>query len=312
VKSILAFTQPLIKVPRWGVTAQELHIGSEKFWIHATPNRAQIFPANCPHRGTPTEYAVCKNSQYICRYHGKPISPLPFHLVKKFGFWWNIKGEESVPFQNEKEFSFCGSDRYILEIPFVLAVDNFNEGSHTPYIHSVTGPLPNEWNQTKFEWSENSEQVKIFYSGPQRNTWVLHGLRAFFPQIWREKLQWSIRWTVDFNPLRMTYHSIWHRQETPETAEIEMKHLYYLAPLGNDQTIMHTFCFMKRPNVDGPLGFILKGLARKFTKNQIREDQKLYPMIKDSPLSLDKLKLDEYDQPLLAIREKCSKLYFKL
>ena len=84
---------------------------------------------------------------------------------------------------------------------------------------------------------------------------------------------------------------------------------FFLKPLNDKQTEIITFVFIKPLGAYRFVAPILKKTSFWMTLNQIYEDKSLYKKINDLPRSLDGLTLDQYDQPLIEIRNRVKRLY---
>jgi vanillate O-demethylase monooxygenase subunit len=195
---------------------------------------------------------------------------------------------------------FCGSDGYVLSAPFHVVLDNFNEGTHTPFVHGVTGPTPDQWDAVSFDWSDQPDHVAIHYQGPQRNHLVFHG----------QELTWDIAWRTYFAPVHMVYESAWFPPGRPEAPRLRLRHAYFIAPLGAERTRFHAFTFAAFDAYPRALHGLLGLFARRLTRNQILEDERFYPLIRDLPRSFHGLHLERYDQPLFRIRTRADAEYF--
>ena len=145
--------------------------------------------------------------------------------------------------------------------------------------------------------------MEINYQTLQRKNFV------FYPFLRNYDIQWNIQWKTYTEPVYMRYDSTWTNLKTGKDIMEKNITYFFLKPLNEKQTEMITFVFIK------PLGLyrfvtpILKKTSYLMTLNQIFEDQHLYKKIHDLPRSLDGLKLDQYDQPLIEIRNRVKRLY---
>jgi phenylpropionate dioxygenase-like ring-hydroxylating dioxygenase large terminal subunit len=278
------------------------------------------YPENCPHRGTPLSFSKVSEGSIQCPYHGwkietsgKVIHPsekdfkceVPvIKLEEHFDCLWMNQSQATLSLKSTPSFTFAGSLSTKLSAPFHVVLDNFNEGSHTAFVHQVMGSKENQVSDIQFQWEDKGDHVFIKYLGPQRPNIFYNG------PFWKTYLNWDISWKTYPNPVHMIYHSKWVSQKTGKKWWMENLNVYYLIPCGEDKTWLHSFTFIEIPNYLKIFSPMIKLLSRALTKNQIIEDEEFYPAIKDLPFSFKGLRLDKFDHPLPAIRKKIDPSYF--
>lgn len=253
----------------------------------------------CSHRGMSLKHARQVDNCLVCPYHGKQ-NAVQGKLISEFGFLWF---EKPTYFDVPNDYQFSGSKAITLNAPFHVVLDNFNEGSHTPFIHKWVGPKPEQIPGSKFSWQSFSDHIEINYQTLQRKNFL------FYPFLRNYNIQWNIQWKTFTEPVYMRYESTWTNLKSGKDIMEKNITYFFLKPLNDKKTEIITFVFIK------PLGHyrfitpILKKTSFWMTLNQIYEDQALYKRIHDLPLSLQGMKLDQYDQPLVEIRNRVKRLY---
>jgi phenylpropionate dioxygenase-like ring-hydroxylating dioxygenase large terminal subunit len=281
----------------------EVRIGDEIKVVYKSGDSFFLAERRCHHRGFCLKNSTLQtDGQLLCPYHGKLNQPLT-ELTPAFGALWVTENQERIPIEIPDEYIFCGNHSFTLQAPFHVVLDNFNEGSHTPYVHRFFGPSPSEKHEVRFKWSAQEDFVEINYEGPQRKNLFFYGLN------WFRQLNLKIRWETYTDPTYMKYTSSWYNAKTNKPAVSENINYYFLHPDGDDKTVLQAFVLIRLKYWMIPILPFVKKISMWLTKNQVREDEIFYKLISDLPKSFDHLKLDEYDEPLAEIRRRSQKVY---
>lgn len=296
-------TRPLISTGLVTEKPIEVRIGDEIKVIYKSNSKFYLAEGRCHHRGFCLKNSTVQTTgQLLCPYHGKLNHALA-ELKPAFGALWLIENQEKIPIEVPDEFVFCGYQSFTLPAPFHVVLDNFNEGSHTPYVHRFFGPSPQEKSKVLFSWSAHRDFVEINYEGPQRKNIFFYGLH------WFRQLNLKIRWEAYAHPTYMKYMSSWYNAKTLKPAVSENINYYFIHPVGDDRTVLQAFVLTRPKPWMTPILPLVKRISLWLTKNQVREDEVFYSLISDLPKTFDHLNLDEYDQPLVELRKRCEKIY---
>lgn len=288
---------PLIAAKKVQSKPQTVYIGEDLKTVYKFQSKYLMAPGRCPHRGMLLSHAkVCDNGFLECPYHGKTSAPEK-ELVEKYGFLWQ---QDPAPFFKEvpSDFLFCGFKSVVLKAPFHVVLDNFNEGSHTPFVHRFLGPDISDIPKVSFFWEPKPDHVLISYRSLQKKNVLFYGLNR------QRDIYWDIHWKTYTEPLYMQYYSEWIDSNTQGKIIEKNMTFFFLVPKPNHETEIMSFVFVKPLSWMKHFSFLVKKISLIMTTNQILEDQKFYKKINDLPRSLDGLKLDQFDQPLLEIRKR--------
>ena len=290
---------PLIAVDQVQKKPQSVHIRDQLKTIYKFQGKFLMAAGRCPHRGMLLSHAkVCEKGHLVCPYHGKKSLP-ENELFEKFGFLWQREPSDffkEVP----SDFLFCGHKSVVLNAPFHVVLDNFNEGSHTPFVHRFLGPDIADVPNVSFHWEPKPDHVLISYKSLQKKNILFYGLKR------NRDIYWDIHWKTYTDPLYMQYYSEWTDSRTQEKIIEKNMTFFFLVPKPNQQTEIMSFVFVKPLSWMKHFSFLVKKISLIMTTNQILEDQRFYKKINDLPKSLDGLKLDQFDQPLLEIRRRAN------
>ncbi len=288
---------PLIAVEKVKSKPETVYVGEEPKTIFQYQNKYFMAAGRCPHRGMLLSHSkVCDKGLLECPYHGKKTAPEK-ELFEKYGFLWP---QDPVGFFKEvpADFLFCGHKSVVLNAPFHVVLDNFNEGSHTPFVHRFLGPDIADVPKVSFSWEPKPDHVLISYKSLQKKNILFYGLKR------NRDIYWDIHWKTYTDPMYMQYYSEWIDSTTQEKIIEKNMTFFFLVPKSNQKTEIVSFVFVKPLSWMKNFSFLVKRISLIMTTNQIREDQRFYKKINDLPKSLDGLKLDQFDQPLLEIRKR--------
>ncbi len=319
--SLTRFTQPLMVDRRLGARPVVVEVGAEKLTVARTGDGVFAYPERCPHRGTPLVHARVAGGRLVCPYHGWSVDPrgqvrraaaadqvectVPVRKLElAFGSHWLVEPGSPVPVAAPAGHEFCGSLEFTLSAPYHVVLDNFNEGSHTPYVHRLLGPAPSRLGEVRFEWRNDADSVFTRYDAPQRMNPLFRLLSPLAP------LNWHIEWRTYFGPTYMQYDSRWYEPKSGRVVT-QNRVYYYLIPRGADRTALHAFIFVEAPKWARWCKPVVRWVSRLITANQVLEDQRFYPKIAGLPESFKGLRLEPTDHPVVTIRKRAQAEYLR-
>ncbi len=316
--NLTRFTQPLVTANRLSRKPVAVKIGEHAFTIARSSRGVFAYPERCPHRGTQLVHATNDDGRLVCPYHGWSVDcegsarkpnqsatecQLPVHkLERHFDSYWLVNPDMPVPISAPAEHTFCGSLQFNLSAPYHVVLDNFNEGSHTPFIHRLLGPNSADLHRVTFDWQNQADHVHTTYDAPQKNNLLFFSLSPF------RNLHWSIAWKTFFAPTYMQYDSRWYEPKSGRVLTSNRVY-YYIIPSGGERTSLHAFIFVKAPTWAAWFTPGVKLVSRLIAANQVLEDERFYPKIADLPESFKELRLEKTDHPVVAIRKRANLEY---
>ena len=312
---------PLISKTKLRKKFTEVQVGEVVYLIVKKEKKYFAYPSTCPHRGASLKFGkILGDGSIKCPYHGWKIhtdgkvdhpyekkfncSAEVYQLEDRLHFLWMNKNNLTLSLDLEPHLDFAGSMSHLLSAPFHVVLDNFNEGSHTAFVHKIMGSLENQVQDIDFHWEDRQDHVYIKYFGPQRPNMIFNG------PFWKTYLNWDIFWTTHTDPVYMNYRSKWRSKKTGKKMWLENQNIYFIIPCGKDKTWLHSFTYTEIPPFFKLFSPLIKLLSKVLTTNQIVEDEKFYKVIKHIPFSFKNMRLDKFDHPLIAIRKKVNSSYF--
>ena len=270
-----------------------------------------LYPHRCPHRGTDLLHGRLEGDNVVCPYHGWQMTPTgeaihpktqqrvcrikTVKLQKKWGFVWFVPEGKEIHLEADENQIFCGSLEFSLSAPFHVVLDNFNEGSHTPFVHRFLGPKVQDIPKVDFRFEDRGDHTFIEYVGPQKSNFIFRAMVPF------QKVGWYINWKTSYRPPLMQYDSRWYTKRNSKTL-FTNRNYYYILPDGKEKTKLFAFVYNSTPGLTKYFPFLVKWSSLIMTWNQVMEDEVFYPKIADLPEDFRGLNLDEDDQAVKNIR----------
>lgn len=329
-EDLTRFFHPVLSERQLGKNPQQVQIGSEQIVLYRDQqNKIVALKDRCPHRFTPlSQGKVNKAGRITCPYHGwnfndkgeglkpaqgsdtKPSCRVPaYQVITKYGYIW-VGNQNANPAEVENQFekgwTFVGSYSLTFDAPFHVAIDNFSEDEHFPFVHKIFGWDESGVKDVEFNCHQEDDKVYVHYWGPQRTFWGMRLLLA------RPGQYLDNRWVASYDPVRILYTS--HltdknkKHESPGHNHIAI----YFVPRGEDKTDLHAFQFVKFRN---PLWYRFLPLFRpmyvRLFKNDLAQDAHFVKKLKNVPYSFQGMGLGTYDKPLIYGRKLLDKVYYR-
>jgi phenylpropionate dioxygenase-like ring-hydroxylating dioxygenase large terminal subunit len=279
----------------------------------------------CAHRFAPLSRGVRREDGRLqCPYHGwhfgadgegkSPSQPelvrctVPtFQLVEHHGYLWLAGRDtprERLPTLAREGFEPAGSFSMLFEAPLHVALDNFSEDEHTPWVHTRLGWEESQAGSLRFEAYNFEDRTEVSYEAPQR---AARGLARLL--LLRPGDLFQNRWVTRFDPVRTDYLVTWVDavgRERPVSARA----VIFMVPETATTTRFHVFNFVRlsRPGLRFLLPLI-KRVALGLSWWEIRDDARFIPTVAQTPFSFQGMRLDRYDKPLVHNHKLLERLY---
>lgn len=321
---ISQYFHPVLDEKKLRNSPVQVEIGDFKIVLfRGAENEIVAMPDRCPHRFTPLSMGtVLPNGSIECPYHGWtfdkdgkgaiPSSPkvktctIPvLKTVQRHGVIW-VGGQEASPppeFE-DPDYVFLGQFPVVFECPLHVALDNFSEDEHFPYVHQTFGWDREGAKHVEYEFEQFDDSTKNYYRGPIRK----------FPLMFLTGVQPGDishnRFITFFNPVRSTYESWVTRRGTASSIGGRIKTTIFFVPNSAQRTTLYSFVFGKAE--DKKSAFLQNNLKRfilKFIKKEFEADGKFSERLAHLPYALNGTRLGKYDKPLVVHRKMLERIY---
>ena len=274
----------------------------------------------CPHRYAPLSSGwVRPDGRLACPYHGWHFdgggcgqSPTILNLkcqttalqvVEKYDSIWIAEpgvSPDTIPGADQPGFNLAGSFAEVFPAPLHVALDNFCEDEHTPFIHHRLGWTEAEAPLVKFETKNHPDHSEVHYQAPQRQSLIFVKRGDLFFNDWR----------TYFDPPRIHYHLHWKDPTGTKARDFEIFVLIYFVPVTASSTRVHSVLFVKR---QGGLRLLRKTVHRVacwMVHNEVRDDCRFIKLVAGTPFEMRGMKLSKFDKPLVHNHKLLQQIYF--
>lgn len=288
--------------------------------------RPAAFVDRCPHRFAPLSAGrVRDDGRLECPYHGwnfdtegKGVSPSQptlkkcdatvMQLVERHGYLW--LADPSVPLERFPEVQWdgyrpAGSFSMLFEAPLHVALDNFSEDEHTPWVHTRLGWDRAHVDTIEFEAENFDDRTEVVYRARQRRS------PARFLIGIREGDTFHNEWVTRFDPVRTIYDIYWTDARSGKRRGVVTRSAIFMVPEEERRTRFHVFVTLK---VEEPkmrlLAPIIKRAAVGLAWWEIRDDARFIGTVADTPEKMQGMRLGKYDKPLVHNHKLLRRLYW--
>ncbi|WP_267968939.1 Rieske 2Fe-2S domain-containing protein [Myxococcus stipitatus] len=280
----------------------------------------------CPHRFAPlSKGKVRADGRLQCPYHGwrfdaqghgaNPSQPdlrhcdvKSFQVVERHGYLWlahRDTPESAMPELGGEDYVFGGSFSTLFEAPLHVALDNFSEDEHTPYVHTRLGWDDPHASEVAFEARNLEDRTEVSYLAPQRPAPLMKLLGV------RDGDRFRNEWVVRFDPVHARYTVSWETPDGKQRPFITRANIFFV-PETATTTRLHVFSFLRTPvPMLRPLLPASARVAMLLTRWEVRDDARFIPTVADTPYSHKGMRLDKYDKPLVHQRRLMERIYFR-
>jgi phenylpropionate dioxygenase-like ring-hydroxylating dioxygenase large terminal subunit len=210
----------------------------------------------CAHRFSPLSAGrVRPDGRLACPYHGwnydrrgegrSPSLPTlancrvpALTVVERYGYVWVAGPDvpvERMPALEWNTWQPAGHTRVPFAAPLHVALDNFSEDEHTPWVHGLLGWTEEQAAQLEFDHEDLEDSLRVQYRGPQRpNPWLpLLGVKP--GDIFQND------WVTRYDPVWTCYTLRWFDARTGAPRPLAARFSIFMVPEDERTTVFHTF-----------------------------------------------------------------------
>ncbi len=287
--------------------------------------RAAALADVCPHRFAPlSKGRVRADGRLECPYHGwnfdaeghgrSPSQPdlkkcdvRAFQVVERQGYLW-LAGRDvpltAFPDFVPEGFEYNGAFSMLFRAPLHVALDNFSEDEHTPWVHTRLGWDASQTDTLEFSAENLEDRTEVHYRAEQRPS-------PLMPLVLVRKGDFFHNdWVTRFDPVRSDYTVSW-KSPTGAPRPFTTRVCIFMVPETARTTRFHVFSFIQlRGTALRPLLPVIRRAALVMSWYEIRDDALFIPTVADTPYSLKGMRLGKYDKPLIHQRKLLERIYY--
>lgn len=278
----------------------------------------------CPHRFAPLSSGFVEHGRLTCPYHGwnfdarghgrSPSQPSltrcdarAMKVVERADYLWiadETASEETLPEATfGSPFEYMGAYSMPFECPLHVALDNFSEDEHTPWVHTRLGWLASDASKIEYEARNFDDRTEVKYRAPQRPGIAMRlfglGPGALFVN----------EWVTRFDPVRTDY-TITHVLPDGSPSPLALRAVIYMVPEGKSRTRFRVFVSTKDAHpLRAKLSRALAPLVVGLTYKELWDDARFVPTVAKTPWSFEGMRLGKYDKPLVHNRKLLERIY---
>lgn len=280
---------------------------------------------SCPHRLAPLSAGrVTPEGRLECPYHGwlfdadghgrspsqpdlKKCDARAFQLVERLDTLWLAARDtplSAFPDFVPQGYDFNGSFSMLFLAPLHVALDNFSEDEHTPFVHTRLGWGRPEAGQIEFEAHNFDDRTEVRYRAPQRRSYLMPLL------LLRNGDFFHNDWVTRFDPVRTDYTITW-KSPSGQQRPFTNRACIFFVPETAHTTRLHVFSFGLLHDARlRPLMPLVRRAALALAWYEVRDDARFIPLVAHTPYSMKGMRLGKYDKPLIHHRKLLERLYF--
>lgn len=322
---VLRWFHPVLKAKRLRGKPARVQVNGHAFALWRDQNGKACGVADaCPHRFAPLSSGrVRPDGRLACAYHGwhfdadgRGASPSNATLAKcetralrveeKYGWLW-IAAKDStaeLPVLERDGYQFTGAFSMHMPAPLHVALDNFSENEHVPFVHTRLGWDDQHLQTIEFEAQNHDDSTAVKYRAEQRWSPLLR-LFDLAPGD-----RYHNEWVTRFDPVRTEYSINWSKPDGGKRP-FNTRTLIYMVPETERTTWFHVF-MSTRLDAKYPLrAWLFRVAALALGWWEVRDDARFLPLVADvTPPGHLTGKLGKYDKPLIHNRKLLQSAYF--
>lgn len=361
---VTRFFHPIMPSAALGTGPVGVTLAGRKYaFFRDRSGRAACLADACPHRRAPLSRGrVRPDGRLACPYHGwsfdadgcgaSPSQPdltrcdsEAFQVIERHGYLWMAARRTPLTSFPELDYraegyQFIGGFGTRFQAPLHVALDNFSENEHTPWVHTFLGwsegdlaprlrqaapaalrrlgALLGGWLRDRkpegdprgevslaFEAHNFDDRTEVRYRAPQRRSPWLPLLFA------RNGDEFHNQWVTTFEPVRSVYSLCWSDPVTGEVRPVAARFAIYFVPETESTTWLHAFAFVRVTDrrLERLLMPVIRRVVVKLGRDEIEDDARFVPLVADTPFELKGMRLGKYDKPIVRNHKLLERIY---
>ncbi len=290
----------------------------------------------CPHRFAPLSKGhVSPDGRLTCPYHGwsfdtdgRGRSPSQPRLTKcdaaalmvreAHDTIWVRRAEPgdaptldrppacapALPFLGVPEgFEWAGRFDIRFDAPLHVALDNFSEDEHTPWVHTRLGWTAADVESIDFSADNFDDRTEVRYTAPQRYSRVNRAVGIRRGDLFHND------WVTFFDPVRTLYSIYWTDPVSGDRRPGSLHAAIFMVPETARTTRFQILLFTRHTGLLGWAAPLLKPLTKGLVWLEMRDDAKFVPLVADTPDDLRGMRLGKFDKPIIHNRKLLRRIY---
>jgi phenylpropionate dioxygenase-like ring-hydroxylating dioxygenase large terminal subunit len=229
-------------------------------------------------------------------------------VVERFGYLWLAAREtpaSAFPALGWSGFELAGSFATRFDAPIHVALDNFSEDEHFPFVHFFLG-----WNEeglaaVEFEADNFDDRTEVRYHGPQRpSPWLpLLGVRA------GDRFQ--NEWVTRFDPVHAVFTFHWFDPAGGAERPLVVRTGVFMVPESARSTMFHILIFVR---IGSAAYRLIRPLVHRSLvvvgRRDVACDARWVAEMADVPLEIKGMRLGRFDKPVIRNRKLLERIYW--
>lgn len=325
--TVTRFFHPVLASRKLQGRPVKVQIAGESYvlWRDGT-GRAAAFLDACPHRKAPLSAGrVRPDGRLQCPYHGwnfdadghgrSPSQPSlgkcdaqAMQVLERYGYLWIADRDadpRAFPEMEWDGFTHVGAFTMRFRAPLHVALDNFSEDEHTPFVHTRLGWDEPHVGTIDFSAENFPDRTEVSYRARQRDTAFrfLIGIR--------KGDTFNNDWVTRFDPVRSVYTIHWSDPKTGKVRGAVTRSAIFMVPETDRTTRFHVFITTK---VVSPALRLIRPIVDRAAIGlawwEILDDARFIPTVADTPFQLKGMRLGKYDKPLVHNHKLLRSIYW--
>lgn len=324
---ILRWFHPVLPAASLGAAPHPFRLGGQRYVLWRDHGgAAHGLLDRCAHRFSPLSSGrVRPDGRLACPYHGwhydgggagrSPSLPelnkcqVPaLTVVERHGYLWVAAKDvpvERMPALGWDGWQAAGHTMVPFAAPLHVALDNFSEDEHTPWVHGLLGWTEAQAPDIDFEYEALEDSLRVLYRGPQRpNPWLpLLGVKPGDT--------FENDWVTRYDPVWTCYTLRWFEKGTHRPRPLATRFSIFMVPVDDRTTEFHTFLHVQiAPGPYSLIAPLVKRVTLHLGHREIAFDGRFIPTVAATPFSFEGMRLGKFDRPLVHNHKLLERIYW--